>query len=49
LYYYGTEGDYRVLIIQLLGKSLEDLFVQRGKKFTLRTVCLLALAMISRV
>ena len=35
--------------MQLLGSSLEDLFTQRNRKFSLHTVCLLALAMISRV
>jgi len=39
--WYGEEGDYNVLIMDLLGPSLEDLFLYCDKKFTLKTCLML--------
>ena len=43
---YGYSGDYNILVMQLLGQSLEDLFEER-KKFSIKTVCLLACQMLT--
>jgi casein kinase 1 len=49
VHWYGVEGDYNVMVIDLLGPSLEDLFNFCGRKFSVKTVLMLADQMISRV
>lgn len=49
LYYSGTEGQHHVMVISLLGPSLEDLFNLNSRKFNLKTVLMLADQMIARV
>ena len=48
MHWFGVEGDYNVMVIDLLGPSLEDLFNYCKRKFSLKTVLMLADQMVSR-
>ncbi|WJX28366.1 Casein kinase 1-like protein 1 [Trifolium repens] len=47
--WFGVEGDYNVLVMDLLGPSLEDMFNFCNRKLSLKTVLMLAEQMIKRV
>ncbi|KAG5337204.1 hypothetical protein C0989_010334 [Termitomyces sp. Mn162] len=49
VHHFGQEGLHNVLVIDLLGPNLEDLFDMCGRKFTIKTVCMAAKQMITRV
>ncbi|ORZ12355.1 kinase-like domain-containing protein [Absidia repens] len=48
-YYFGQEGLHNILVIDLLGPSLEDMFDVCGRRFSTKTVAMLAKQMINRV
>ncbi|KAL7300024.1 hypothetical protein TKK_0007332 [Trichogramma kaykai] len=47
--WYGVEREFNVLVMDLLGPSLEDLFTYCSRKFTIKTVLMLADQMIGRI
>ena len=49
VYCYGNNLYHNLLVEELLGKSLEDLFNLYGKPFSLKTVCVLGIEMIKRI
>ena len=49
VYYADVEGDYNVMVMDLLGPSLEDLFNYCNRKLSLKTVLNLADQMLERV
>ena len=46
IYHFGQEGLHNILVIDLLGPSLEDLFDMCGRKFSIKTVCMAARQMV---
>jgi serine/threonine protein kinase len=48
IYCYGNNRYYNILVLELLGKSLEDWFTQCGNKFSVPTVCKLGIEMVKR-
>ncbi|KAI9491740.1 kinase-like domain-containing protein, partial [Zychaea mexicana] len=44
--YFGTQGDYNALVMDLMGPSLESLFEMCDKLFSLQTVSILGLQLV---
>ena len=49
IYWFGVEGDYNVMVIELLGSSLEELLQLCKPGFSIKTVLTIADQMISRI
>ena len=47
VYYFGQEGLHNILVIDLLGPSLEDLFDHCHRRFSTKTVVMVAKQMVS--
>jgi len=49
VHWFGREGDLNVMVMDILGPSLQDLFNVCSKKFTMKTVLMLADQLITRL
>ena len=49
IHWFGVEGDYNAMVMDLLGPSLEDLFNYCKRKFTIKTTLMIADQMIQRL
>ena len=48
IYWFGRWESYNVIIMELLGKNLEDVFELCGRNFSLKTIILITLQLLDR-
>ena len=46
---YGISKKYKILILPLLGESLEDIYIKNGKQFSLPESCMIAIQVLDRI
>ncbi|EPY20747.1 casein kinase I-like 6 [Strigomonas culicis] len=49
IYYFDSEGDYNIMVMELCGPSLEDLFNYCHRRFSLKTVLMIADEILFRI
>jgi serine/threonine protein kinase len=49
VHWFGVEGDYNAMVMDLLGPSLEDLYTYCKRKLSLKTVLMIGDQMIQRI
>jgi len=49
VHWFGTEGDYNVMVMDILGPSLEDLLNFCSRRFTMKTVLMLVDQLLTRI
>lgn len=49
IFYFDSEGDYNIMVMELCGPSLEDVFNYCHRRFSLKTVLMLAEQLLNRI
>jgi len=49
VHWYGVENNYNIMVLDILGPTLEDCFNKCGRNFSLKTVCLIAEQLLKRI